>query len=454
MALRTPITSEVRRTTAVRAGAATGERLRLNPFDLLTGPIYTPMTLFYRKTLDPEALRDSLGRTLARYPMLSGRLLRDSDGGLSVVCNDGGVSFTEAASPDPMLEYGPGVRTNPMVGNMAREVTPFRVVGRDTPLLKVRLTQMAGGGSVLGVAINHTLADGYSGAVFLEDWSREHLGLPYPERCHDRHLLDELARPADSPKVTEGRDLVRVSRVRHLTASIAAASKRMATVATRFSAAEVSRLKEAAMADLAGTDRWISSSDALTARVWQVVTELRGRPDSETEWLCLLARAQPRLGGQLPEEYWGNCVTSCWTGVSTARVRSESLGALALTVRGCVERNTEEKIRDDLAFIAASRRDGVSRRVLSRMVLRGFGGALSANNWSHFPMYRVDLGGGRPFWYEFPDVPVPTMHVLPTPAEDGGRDVYLCLVEDQARTLGQSAWLERLHSPEAGPASH
>ncbi|MGN5381751.1 cytochrome P450 [Streptomyces lasalocidi] len=191
-AFRTTVDSRVERVHTVRAGTADGARIRLTGYDLLTGPWYTPLTFFYRDTLDGAALRDSLARTLRRHPLLAGRLERDADGGLSVLCNDAGVRFTEASCPDPMREYGHGLRAEPVIGELLREVSAFRVVGRDTPLLKIRLTQMRGGGSILGVLINHSLADGGSTVAFLESWSREHLGLPWEEPSHDRGVLDAL----------------------------------------------------------------------------------------------------------------------------------------------------------------------------------------------------------------------------------------------------------------------
>ena len=56
----------------------------------VTGTFATPRVFFYRRRLDAAALRDSLAATLPHFPLLTGRLVRDPDGGLSVDCGDAG----------------------------------------------------------------------------------------------------------------------------------------------------------------------------------------------------------------------------------------------------------------------------------------------------------------------------------------------------------------------------
>ncbi|MFJ8010052.1 acyltransferase [Streptomyces fagopyri] len=442
---RRVVDSREERSFLVRAGTGTGARVRLSGYDLLTGPWYTPMTFFYRNTLDGAELRASLARTLRRYPPLAGRLTRDRDGGLSVLCNDAGVRFTEAVSPEPMREYGPDLRAEPVIGPLLREVSAFRVVDRDTPLLKIRLTRMRGGGSILGVTINHSLADGGNTLAFLESWSREHHGLAAVEPSHDRDVLDALGRESPDPATVASRAFVGVSRLRLLTTNLKVGLHKLATVATRFEAAELAAMKEAAQRQLTGEGSWVSTNDVLTAHIWQVLGELRGRDDEAAEWLGMIVGAQSRLGDVLPAGYWGNCVSNSWTTTSAGALRERPLGRVAQDVRACLDANTAEKIRDEIAFLNSYRRAGVSRHVMSVRAPDVFETALSVNNWSQFPLYRIDLGGGKPFWYEFPDLPVPTLHIAPTPAEDGGRDVYLCLAQEHAAVVRERAWLERLH---------
>ncbi|WP_162824382.1 acyltransferase [Peterkaempfera bronchialis] len=447
--LRSPAARQRARSHVVRAGAASGDRVRLTVYDLLTGTFYTPRTFFYRTTLDAGALRDSLARTLVHYPLLTGRLERDRDGGLSVRCNDAGAVFTEVDADEPMPDYGLGRSARPELRRYLHEVNPFLVVGRDAPLLTVKVTRMRGGGSVLGVAINHCVVDATSHLAFLRHWSAEHRGLDHPLPCHDRGLLDALGARVE-PGARERSEQYAVTRRREKWAFIArvnAGAARMRTLTLRFPAEEVGAIKEAAAAGLAGTGRWVSTSDAFTAHLWKVLAELRARPGESRESLGLIVGVRAALGSALPEHYWGNAVTNSRPALTAAELRSAPLGAVAETVRAAVAGVTEQRVRDEIGFLDAQRAAGRSRRVLSRMSLEAFDSAVALNNVGKLPVYGVEFGGGRPFWYEFPASPVPwTVLITPTPAEDDSRDVRLSLPRDQARVLGEPGWQRRLHA--------
>ncbi|MFE1328081.1 hypothetical protein [Streptomyces sp. NPDC058741] len=92
---------------------------------------------------------------------------------------------------------------------------------------------------------------------------------------------------------------------------------------------------------------------------------------------------------------------------------------MARDVRRCLESNTEDRIRDEMAFLGSYRRKAVSRHVMSVRAPDVSRTSVSVNNWSQSPLYRIDLGAGRPFWYEFADPPVPRCTSLPHPRRTG-----------------------------------
>ncbi|MEV8058530.1 acyltransferase [Streptomyces antimycoticus] len=190
MASPTATESETKRSTTVRAGEASGDRIRLSVYDMLIGMVYTPRTFFYRETLDGDALRASLSRTLLNFPMVSGRMKKDPDGRLSVLCDDAGVRFIETHASEPMPDHGPHHTAKKGINRYLSQVNPLQVVDGDTPLFTVKLTHMKGGGSVLGVSMNHAVADGSAYMRFMESWSKEHRGLGYPAPGHDRGIID------------------------------------------------------------------------------------------------------------------------------------------------------------------------------------------------------------------------------------------------------------------------
>jgi shikimate O-hydroxycinnamoyltransferase len=432
-----------KRSRLVRAGAPTGESVPLSAFDLLTGPVYTPRAFFYERTLDGAALAASLVRTLRRFPVLAGRMRRGARGGLEVVCNDAGVRFVEAESPVPMPAYGPAHPAKRDFAAFVEAVNPLWVVDRDTPLLTVKLTHMAGGGSVLGACIAHGLVDGASYMAFMESWSREHRGLPSPVPCHDRRLLDDVGRRAAPGQAGEVRHFVDVPRLEELRfyARLVRASRRLVTEVFRFSAGEVRRMKDAASADLHGTGQWISTNDAVTAHLWKCLAELRGRPDASPESLGLVAGVRDRLAPELPPHYFGNCVSHTTPTLAAGDLRGRCLGEVALSVRRGLDDNTLEKLRGEIAFLVAHRDGGLGGKILPRMMLDVEGATVTFNNMSKLPFYAADFGGGAPFWYDVPAFPIPWLTlVAPTPSEDGGRDVHVAVPAEKLAAYRSRSW--------------
>ncbi|WP_171059760.1 acyltransferase [Streptomyces montanus] len=446
------------RPVVVRAGRATGERVRMGVYDLLPGTFAVGCTFYYREGLDTAAVRDSLARTLARHPPLTGRMERNPDGGIDLVCNDAGALFAEVHSDLPMPDYGIGRSAKSDLGRYLHRVNPFAVVGHDTPLLTVKITHMRGGGSVLGVTFNHGVTDLSGFMDFLQNWSREHHGLPYQAPPYGRNTLDGLGTFAARAAREHSRQYVAVRRrekFRFLW-RVNAGSRRVRHLTVRFPGDEVRAIKAAASAPLAGTGQWVSAGDALAAHVWKVMGELRARPDDSAERLGVIVDIRSALRDVLPDGFGGNAVTNTTATLSAGELAAASLADVASAVRTAIGEVTERHLCKEIAFLAAQRSAGRSRQVLSRMALDAFDGTVSLNNVGRFPVYRIDLGSGRPFWFEYPPIPIPwNVFITPTPEDDEGRDVHLSIPQDKAQVFGAPSWNARLHAhaptrPDAG----
>lgn len=435
--------------TVPAEGAGTGPAVPLTVYDLTTGHVFTHRLLFFHKSLDGAELRASLARTLRSFPLLAGRARRDPDGEVRVHCENAGARFLQVLAADPMPEYGPQHPPTAELKRYYQETSPYRVVDRDTPLLVVKLTQMAGGGSALGVSIDHALVDGASFMQFLACWSSEHRGLGYPEPCHDRSIVEELSAPARDGGAERGSTSFAVASRRQRMALIARLlvnTRKTSTVRLRYTAEEVQAVKDAVMADLDGTGQWVSTNDALVAHLWQCVGRLRARPDEARETLGLISDLRIRLGDAVPSNYFGNAVTNTLPTMTAGELRSRPLGSIAEAVRSGANDNSLEKVRAEVAFLRAQRAAGRSKQVISRMALDCFDGSVSLNNYSKIPFYQIDLGAGTPFWYEPPHSLIPySVSIVPTPEQDGGRDVTLVLPKDRARAVRSDDWQARLH---------
>ncbi|MDX3588503.1 acyltransferase [Streptomyces europaeiscabiei] len=436
------------RTVVLRGGGPTGGRVRLGVHDLVNGTFATLRTFYYRQTLDADALQDSLRRTLAHYPLLTGRLERDTDGGLSVVCGDAGAVFEVSRSDHAMPDHGPDRPAGRDLRRYVRSVNPFRVVGHNTPLLTVKVTHMRGGGSVLGVSVNHSVVDGAGYLGFLLHWSRVHAGQDRPAPAYDRSVIDGLAdeaRPApDDPQYT----VVTGRQKFGFFWTVNARARHVRTLTVRFTAREVLALREAAR-DGQDRDRApASSGDALGAHLWRVLGALRDRAPEAEERLGIVVGLREALKERLPDDYGGNAVSNTTAVLPSRELCEEPLAHAVQAVRSAVDRVTLARVCQETAFLDAQRRAGRSGRVLSRMALDAFEGTVALNNVSRLPVYAVEFGAGRPFWFEYPASLIPwTVLVTPTPDDDYSRDVHLSVPRDAADALRGPEWSARLRDP-------
>ncbi|MFI0240541.1 acyltransferase [Streptomyces sp. NPDC016845] len=436
------------RTVVLRGGGPSGGRVRLGVHDLMNGTFATPRTFFYRRTLNAGAVEDSLRRTLAQYPLLTGRLERDPDGGLSVARNDAGAVFAVAHCDRPMPEYGPDLSARKDLRRYLHAVNAFRVVGHDTPLLSVKVTHMRGGGSVLGVSINHAVVDGGGYLDFLLHWSRTHAGEESPAAPYDRALLDGLAdgvSPApDDPQyrvITGGQKFGFIWKVN-------ARARRLRTITARFTADEVLALRETARTGQGADRPAASSGDALGAHLWRVLGALRDRDPGAQERLGIVVGLRAALKDRLPDGYWGNAVSNTTAVLPAGELREEPLAHTVTALRAALDRVTPDRVRRETAYLEAQRSGGRSGRVFSRMSLDAFEDTVALNNSSRLPVYRVEFGAGRPFWFEYPASPIPwTVLITPTPADDHSRDVHLSVPREAADALRGPEWSARLHDP-------
>ncbi|MEU6392310.1 acyltransferase [Streptomyces sp. NPDC046939] len=436
------------RTVVLRSGGPSGERVRLGVHDLMNGTFATSRTFFYRQTLDADAVEDSLRRTLAHYPLLTGRLERDADGGLSVACDDAGAVFAVARSDRPMPDYGPDRPARADLRRYLHSVNAFRVVGHDTPLLAVKVTHMRGGGSVLGVSINHAVVDGGGYLDFLLHWSRTHAGEERPAAPYDRSLLDGLADGVPPAPDDPQYDVITGRQKFGFIWKVNAGARRMRTLTVRFTADEVLGLRETARAGQGSDQQAASSGDALGAHLWRVLGALRDREPDAQERLGIVVGLRAVLKDRLPDGYWGNAVSNTTATLPARTLREEPLAHTATALRTALDRVTPDRVRQEAAYLEAQRTRGRSGRVFSRMALDAFEDTVALNNSSRLPVYAVEFGAGRPFWFEYPASPIPwTVLITPTPDDDHSRDVHLSIPRDAADALRGPEWTARLHDP-------
>jgi shikimate O-hydroxycinnamoyltransferase len=422
----------------------TGSTIPLTGYDLVMGYFCLRLLFSYKETLNPERLRTSLIETLRDFPIFSGRMITDEKGKVVISCNDAGAKFNVVESNNPFFPYTPEMTAKTEVKQFTDFLFPFEIVDFHNPLLSVRLTQMSGGGSVLGISMPHSVVDAFSFFDFLYAWSRCARGESHPKPLLEREHLDAMGRgPSgkESCEETENR-LIKPVEVPAIAAKFLWQSAQTTTRVFRFEPDEMKNMKEIAAKDLKVTDRWVSTQDLLSAHIWrEVAASQRPRGRAQLDMIYDI-RGLDGLG--LSERYIGNAVTYRSIKESFENLRKSSLLSTAQKIREKRDTVTAENVKQDLAYYASHKARGTSKWLAPGLMIHGMQNGVLINNYCRFPVYDIDFGQGAPDWFEPPPNPIRRMaFMIPTPARDSGCDVHLILPKWEMRRFLERK--EKLH---------
>ncbi|PIN19368.1 benzyl alcohol O-benzoyltransferase [Handroanthus impetiginosus] len=168
--------------------------------------------------LDPvKIIRDGLAKALVFYHPFAGRIFEGPNRKLMVNCNNEGVMFVEADADVELKRLRDGILSIwPHVEEFMCKVEDCGgIIG--CPLLFIQVTRFTCGGFILGIKLNHTMADIYGLMLFLNAtsellksastpsfppvWQRELLSARSSPRITCTHYeFDELVSDDQNPK--------------------------------------------------------------------------------------------------------------------------------------------------------------------------------------------------------------------------------------------------------------
>jgi shikimate O-hydroxycinnamoyltransferase len=396
---------------------------------VLTGLDRANLSLVIRGTwvfdgeLDPPQLMHSLGRTLALYPHLAGRMSR---GEHVELCN-AGVPFTVAERRTVTVEElcadpdSAGGFSSPLRLAHARS-------GRAAPLA-VRLTRLQDGW-VLGVRVVHACLDGQSFYGMVRNWGRIHSGRPVDTPVLDPSLVPpattrsrvEVFRAATADGWRKPALLGVVSVLPAL--ALGRLHQRAAPIP--FSPAALGRLKQ--LASRESGQPALTTNEALSAHVTRMCGRLHRIPPGTPRQQVTVADLRGRLAA-IPPAFAGN---AAYLFVSASFAEGAPLAEIA--------RKTHETLAP---LFAPGSPELVRRVVLAQDIMRHRLLMLPyevtaafrkrptvtyVNNFSRLPIYDVDFGApSRPVTpvRVIPhDLPDPVL-IWPAPPAVGGVEVYL-----------------------------
>ncbi|MGW6918852.1 acyltransferase [Kitasatospora sp. NPDC054939] len=425
---------QLRRSRTVTAGQPDGRTVRCGLVDTMLADLSVSVVHFFEQRLDEERLAEGLAAALARVPVFGGRLRTLDGGALEIVCDDSGVPLTvydlDAGLPEAMA------RVTNAGTDLVDPVEAVKARTGDVPLLTVRLTRLADGGTALGCSWHHAVGDVQSFMLFLRAWSAAVEGgeLPFAELVadHDAHL--DAVLPAEDC----GRPGFRVpdaAEAALLAAELAAATRANRTLQIWFGDDELRRMR----AEFTGqAGRPLSSGAALAAHVVASVRELDGDPETRTLTMPVNVRRPLGLSPALVGNLLGDLHLP-WS-------PQDGPAALAAAIGDAVEdfARAHLALRSSLDFLAAI---GPERR--RDCVPLGFDPAhrrFTLSNWSRFGAYEVSFQGYRPvFFSPAANFPVPWVSWLVEGFGGSGRLLTVVLPARLAARLRGAAGRAVLH---------
>ncbi len=389
-----------------RRVAMTEALIPLSPIDhVFTGVGAYPLEFVfaYDGTLEPARLESSLRRTLEAFPAVSSRLGRS-----------GGRYVLEPAADGCVFETHVSEATFATATSRTRFVEPVET-REGEPLARVRLTQTPAG-SVLGVALSHAVADGFSYFHFLASWSRVFRGEAPIPTCHRRERLSPQAECGLAPVDSEA--LLEASGFFSSTARTETRRDRLSWRRRPFTRAELRALHSEAQA---GCPVRLSHNDVVAAWLWREHLPSWAGAGEDRAWLSCPVDVRRLLPG-FPPNYFGCAVALANASIECHRLPDAPLAVLARLVRDAVARVDARSVARVLRSLEALRdRQGLA--AFERLHVVHPRAGLLVTNLSRLPVREIAFDAGPPTAF---DILVPAERcAVVLPAEDG-LDVRIC----------------------------
>ncbi|MCX4750750.1 acyltransferase [Kitasatospora sp. NBC_01287] len=421
-------------TRTVRAGSAPGTTVRCGLPDLMLADLAVSVVFCFPRALDADRMAAGLARALARAPIFAGRLRTAPDGTLEIRCTDDGVPFTTAVAPDTLPEVL-GRLTLTAAGYTDHvQATAARTGGH--PLLTVRLTRLADGGTALGCSWHHALGDMQTFMVLMSAWSAAVEGTEAPEITvvEDRDAyLDSVLPPTDAGR--PGFRLPDAADAARLTREIEQAALANRTVQVYFTDDEPARMR-AEFSEQAGTR--LSTNDVLTAHLMSTLRQLDENHDEQ--YLTMPVNLRRFLDA--PPGVLGNLLGE----VYLAGPPDQAPAELAAAIRAAVTDFTGShlSLRASRAFL-----DALGRERLRDCVPLGFDPArktFTLSSWCRTGIYRLSFEGQRPsFFSPTGNLPLPWVSWLVEGFEGSGYLLTVVLPARLAAKVRSAAGRAALH---------
>ncbi|XP_058070592.1 omega-hydroxypalmitate O-feruloyl transferase-like [Magnolia sinica] len=324
-----------------------------------------------------EVLKQSLSKVLAHFYPFASSLTIGSDGKLIVKCTGEGVQFMEAVANHEIEVLGDITIPKPVTLGKLVHTFPEAKNVLEIPLLTVQVTRFKCGGFVLGIAMNHCMADGISAVEFLNSWAETARGLPLTVPPFlDRAIFRSRQLPKiEFPhhKFTEIEDVSNITTLYQ--------EQEIVCRSFCFDEKTLSLLKKLAMKD--GIITNCTNFTLLMALVWRARSKaLKMEPHQQTKLLFAINR-RSRFDPPLSKGYFGNAVVLTCCLCSAGELAEKPLASAVKMVQEAIELVREDYIRSAIDYFEVTR----ARPSLT--------GTLLITTWTRLSFISADFGWGK-----------------------------------------------------------
>ncbi|XP_018680042.2 omega-hydroxypalmitate O-feruloyl transferase-like [Musa acuminata AAA Group] len=331
--------------------AGDGEFYFLSNLDQNVAGIMKTVHLFAaatdRSTADVgRVLRDALAKVLVHFYPFSGSLTISPEGKLIVKCDGRGVPFVEAAAECDMEVVGDISIPDPEKLGKLVYVDPRAKNILQTPLLTVQVTRFECGGFVVGLAMNHCMADGISSVEFLQSWA---------ETARNRRLsrapfLDRTIQRARHPPKIEfpHHEFAELEDESNLTQLFESEPNRYR--AFTFGSDELDRLKL-----MATVDGSCTCFVALSAFIWRSWTRALNMDPHQNTKLLFAVDVRRRFQPPLPVGFFGNGVVFGCCLCEAGELQDNPVSFAARLIQAAVRNTTDRFIRSAIDYFESNR---------------------------------------------------------------------------------------------------
>ena len=427
--------------------------IALSPIDNVQPALYISLAFYYHNSVPAEILRESLVAILGKYHPSTGRLAENDKGRWSIQCHNQGVLFLTGSTTMTIAEVLAGPRE--LIYNnitISNEIAPTLPIGGEhagQPITAAQVTYFACGGMCIGFKISHKVVDGRAAFDMIKAWAAA-AATRTASRLSGVNV-DPPAQPIQNDPI-HSRELLTPEKKTSAEPSPSMPKMTLEALPSKcdyrlfhISKDALRALKQEASIGMLPTDEFISTNDAVTALLMNVLTKARSVDPSAEVNVRYAVDWRTRTNPPLPVGYWCNSSIAACATVPAHEITDEGkFQASCKLIRRTTTGMNDEFLRNALTWLDSFDTMASWVSPIQKIVL---GPDIQITNWSGFGMYGIDFGSGAPEFAGSTNTYFMGFTIITSSKEeDGSIDIMLGLLPHHMHAVDADPFL-RTYAP-------